>query len=203
MLHFLVGFVKLPGRGAILEQQTIWIAEINRTAPFVIDHCRHVHPATEQLLALGLERWNVLAVQRKVIERAGQSLRAVDVGGPFVGYARHFFRAHEGHESAVAGIEKDVPDLAALGGLDDVAPSDLETELFGVELDRAIDIERGQSDVMNAFAIHRVLSMPKTVPGATTSTAPFPRKDFRTIVQDVCSGSVFRNRARFQFNRAG
>jgi len=41
-------------------------------------------------------------------------------------------------------------DLAAVGRFEDVAPRDFAIELFGPELDRAIEIQRGKAQMMDA-----------------------------------------------------
>jgi hypothetical protein len=49
-------------------------------------------------------------------------------------------------------------DAAAVGRFDYVAPSDRPAQLRGVKIDRRIDIERCQADVMHTFAFHRDFS---------------------------------------------
>src|SRR5580658_3143281 len=68
MPHNLVGSGELSDRSAVFQQQSIRIAEINRTAPFVVDHRRHVDVLAEQLDSLGLELLHVVAPEREVIE---------------------------------------------------------------------------------------------------------------------------------------
>src|SRR5208283_2728963 len=100
--------------------------------------------------------------------------------------ARHFFRAHERHHAAVAGVQEDVLDPAALGRLEDVRPRDLPAQLGGVELDRAIEVESRQPQMMNARALHSLASWPlfENRRQLTTNTPQFRVKDSRTIVQD-------------------
>ena len=47
MNHFLVVFGELSRGGAVLEQQAIGIAEVNRAAPFMVDDRGHIDAAFE------------------------------------------------------------------------------------------------------------------------------------------------------------
>src|SRR5580700_11081943 len=96
----------------------------------------------------------------EMIERARQSLRAVDIGRPLRRHAGHLFRTHERHQAAVAGVEEDVLDLALAGRFDNVRPRTSPAQFGGVELDRAIDIESGQPQMMDARAFHSRASCP-------------------------------------------
>src|SRR5260370_36603150 len=93
-------------------------------------------------------------MERELVERARQSLRAVDVGRPFGWNPRHFLRAHEGDHTAVAGVQEDVFDLATLAWLEDVAARNRPAELGGVEFDGAIAIESRTPQMVDAGAIH-------------------------------------------------
>ncbi len=154
MPHDLVVLGELAHGRAILEQQAVGIAEVNRAAPLVVDHRRHVDAAADQRFAFGLEFLHVVAPEGEVIESARQALRAVDVGRPLLRDARHLLRAHERDQRAVAGVEEDMLDASALGWLDDVGPRDLPAELGGVELDGPIEVEGREAEVMHAGALH-------------------------------------------------
>jgi len=82
MLHDPVVVVELADGGAELEQQAVGVVEIDRTAPFVIDHRRYVNALAGQVRAPRFEFIKRIAMERIVIEPGRQVLRAVDIGGP-------------------------------------------------------------------------------------------------------------------------
>src|SRR5581483_3527992 len=165
MLEDLVLFGEFANGRAVFEKQTVGVAEVDRSAPFVIDHRRDVDAFLDEHRALVFEFLDVVAPEGEVIEGSGETLGAVDVSGPFLGNSGDFFGTHEGDQGAIAGIQEDVLYFAALGGLDNVGARDLPSELAGVEIDGPIEIEGGKAEMMHSGAFHRLVLLSGRIDG--------------------------------------
>jgi hypothetical protein len=84
----------------------------------------------------------------------GQTETCVDPGVEVAGDALHPARPHEGDQLAVAGVEEDVLDLAALGDLEHVAADSAESECVLVEVESRRHVARGEPEVGEAQMPH-------------------------------------------------
>src|SRR5581483_1983581 len=168
MLEDLVLFGEFANGRAVFEKQAVGIAEVDRSAPFMVDHWRDVDAFLDEHRAFVFEFLDVVAPEGEVVEGSGEALGAVDVGGPLLRDPGDLFGAHEGDQGAVAGVQEDVFDLSALRGLYDVGPRDLPSELAGVEIDSPFEIEGGKAEMMHSGAFHRLVLLSGRTNGSKT-----------------------------------
>src|SRR5712692_867324 len=172
MFHQLIVIIEFAHAYAVFQQEAVRVIEVDRTAPFVIDHRSDVDALVSEVFALGLEFLQRIHVEGEMIERGRQVLSAADVGCEFRGNTRHFLGAHKSDQRAIASIQEGVLDPAALRRFENVTPCDLPAENVSVELDCAIDIERRKSQVMHAAAFHwTVLRLWQICPLSFSTTA--------------------------------
>src|SRR5216683_686905 len=172
MFHQLIVIIEFAHAYAIFQQEAVRVIEVDRTAPFVIDHRSDVDALVSEVFALGLEFLQRIHVEGEMIERGREVLSTADVGCEFRGNSRHLLGAHKSDQRAVARIQEGMLDPAALRRFENVAPCDLPAEDVGVEVDCAIDIERRKSQVMHAAAFHwTVLRLWQICPLSFSTTA--------------------------------
>jgi len=123
----------------------------------VVHHVGDLDPVREQLAALVPQRGLRTRLEGEVVEGPRHPEAAIDPRVVGRGDARHPPCLHEGEQLVAPGVEEDVPDLAALLHLQDVAADRLEAQHVLVEVPGPVQVERGEAHVGEALVGHRVL----------------------------------------------
>ena len=73
MFHDLIVIVELADGGTVFEQQAVGIIEVDRAAPFVVDHGRDIDALIGQILTFFFQFLERFAVEGEMIEGLRQS----------------------------------------------------------------------------------------------------------------------------------